>query len=230
MSRLVEITPAILGPGIEEEYADALAAIGELRAALGARPLTNSTPDGRLLLEIAWLEQEIGRRRLPIPVDASYAGTVYYLVGSGELDRVPGVRPALSRLWIVLQGYGLIKPRHMPVLIDAIETLCDDIRPLRPGVPNDEQAIVQAIASWADMLRRGERPTYRPPQDRFNGLDLPVLAAEFPELSNRLRGINTALFDGWRPYRARKGPLPAPVPGLPPEAPPLPPELEGRLP
>ena len=42
-------------PGIEEEYGDALAAIADLRRALGERPLTNDTPDGRVLLEVAWV-------------------------------------------------------------------------------------------------------------------------------------------------------------------------------
>ena len=48
---MIEITPAIMGPGIEEEYADALAAIADLRRALGDRQPTNDTPDGRVLLE-----------------------------------------------------------------------------------------------------------------------------------------------------------------------------------
>ena len=105
---MIEITPTIMGPGIEEEYAHALAAIAGLRLALGARPLTNDTPDGRVLLEVAWVEQEIKRQRLPIPVDASYAGTIYYLVGSNELLSLPGgvpdaagIKDALGRLYRV---------------------------------------------------------------------------------------------------------------------------------
>ncbi|HEX8412821.1 MAG TPA: hypothetical protein VF637_02925 [Sphingomicrobium sp.] len=47
---MIEITPSIMGPGIDEEYVDALAAIADLRRALDEQPLTNDTPDGRVLL------------------------------------------------------------------------------------------------------------------------------------------------------------------------------------
>lgn len=44
-----------------------MVAIADLRGALGERPLTNDTPNGRVLLEVVWIEQEIKRQRLPIP-------------------------------------------------------------------------------------------------------------------------------------------------------------------
>ena len=64
---MIPITPDILGDGIEEEYADALQAIGDIRAALGPRPMTNTRPDGRLLLNLVWIEQEIVASGCPYP-------------------------------------------------------------------------------------------------------------------------------------------------------------------
>jgi hypothetical protein len=71
---MIPSTPAIMGPGIEEEYADALVAIDDMRTALGSQRLTNDTPEGRVLLNIQWVEQEIRAQRLPIPVDDSFVG------------------------------------------------------------------------------------------------------------------------------------------------------------
>lgn len=233
---MIEITPEIMGPGIEEEYGDALVAIADLRLALGERPLTNDTPDGRVLLEAAWVEQEIHRQRLPIPVDHSYAGTIYYLVGSKELMHVPGVsnpqgtEDALGRLWLVLKGYGLIKPRHVPVLIAMIDDLCADGDQVRDRLNAEEREIVDDIRAQGVLLRRGEWPPYRRPQDQFFRFDTPNLDALVADFGNRVRGVAFPLFDSWRPYPARKPPLAAPLLGLPDRAAPLPAELESRLP
>jgi hypothetical protein len=234
---MIEITPAIMGPGIEEEYADALAAIADLRRALGPRPLTNDTPDGRVLLEMAWIEQEIGRQQLPIPVDASYAGTIYYLTGSNELLSLPGgvpdtagVKDALGRLYRVLQGIGLIKQRHVPVLIAMIDDLCTDADKVRDQLDPEEREVIDDIRAQGEILKHGEWPPYRRPQDRFFRYEAPNLNSLGLNYGNRAAGIAASLFDGWRPYPAKKPPLAAPVPGLPNKAPPLPAELEGRLP
>jgi hypothetical protein len=233
---MIEITPAIMGPGIEEEYADALAAIADLRGALGERPLTNDTPDGRVLLEVGWIEQEIGRRRLPIPVDASYAGTIYYLVGSNELLHVPGVlnpagiKDALGRLYRVLQGIGLVKPRHVPVLIAMIDDLCGDADTVRDRLNAEEREVIDDIRAQGVLLKRGEWPPYRQPQDRFFRYEAPNLNSLDLNFGNRAAGISASLFDSWRPYPAKKPPLAAPVPGLSQKAPRLPAELDGRLP
>ena len=233
---MIDITPAIMGPGIEEEYADALTAIADLRRALGERPLTNDTPDGRVLLEVAWVEQEIKRRQLPIPVDRSYAGTIYYLVGSGELVHVPGVlhpdaiEDPLGRLWLVLKGYGLMKPRHVPVLIAMIDDLCADADKVHDRLNAEEREVIDDIRAQGEILKRGEWPPYRRPQDRFFRYEAPNLNALGLNYGNRAAGIAASLFEGWRPYPAKKPALAAPVPDLPGKAPPLPAELEGRLP
>jgi hypothetical protein len=234
---MIEITPAIMGPGIEEEYADALTAIADLRRALGERPLTNDTPDGRVTLEVAWLEQEIKRQRLPIPVDASYVGTIYYLVGSNELLSLPGgvpdatgVEDALGRLYLVLRGEGLIKQRHVPVLISMIEDLCADADTVRDRLDAEEREVIDDIRAQGQLLKGGEWPPYRPPQEQFFRYEVPNLNALGLNFGNRAAGIAASLFERWRPYPAKKPPLAAPVPGLPPKAPPLPAELVGRLP
>lgn len=227
---MIEITPAIMGPGIEEEYADALAAIGDLRRALADRPLTNDTPDGRLLLEVMWIEQEIRREQLSIPVSRSYAGTIYYIAGSGELDRVPGLKDPLYRLYNILQGTGLIKPRHVPVLIAMIDDLYADARKVWGQLTQEEQATMDDIRAQGDIIRRGEWPPYRSPQGRFFRYDTPNLDQLVHNFGNRTRAVAVSLFDGERPYPAQKPPLAAPVAGLPPQAAPLPAKLEGRLP
>ncbi|MCC2975507.1 hypothetical protein LK533_02315 [Sphingomonas sp. PL-96] len=216
---MIEITPAILGPGIEEEYADAMAAIRDLRTALGERRLTNDTPDGRLLLEIAWLEQEIGRGRLPIPVGAN---TVFYLVGSGELNHIPGVQESLGRLYVVLKGIGLIKPRHIPVLVSMIDALYADAHAIWVEVPAGEQEVMEDLRARGDALRREHWPSADPLARRYNGLANPVLNERVANFSNRIAGIRAALFRDWRPSAAKKPPLDPPKPGLPREAPPEP--------
>jgi hypothetical protein len=114
---------------------------------LSDRPLTNDTPDGRLLLKVAWVEQEINRERLPMPVGAN---TVFYLVGSGELNHIPGVQGSLGRLYVVLKGIGLIKPRHMPVLISMIGKLYADARAVWVDVLAEEREVTE------DLRARGE--------------------------------------------------------------------------
>jgi len=95
---MIPVTPDIIGPGIEEEYADALAAIDDIGLALGQQDLTSNTPEAAVLRNVLWVEQEIEARRLPVPVNASFVGTIVYLVGSNELAGAPGFQEALGRL------------------------------------------------------------------------------------------------------------------------------------
>ena len=227
---MIEITPAILGPGIEEEYADALAAIDDMRLALGDAPLTNATPEGRVLLNAAWVKKQIEARRLPIPVDESFVGTIFYLVGSNELGHVPGFQEALGRLWLVLKGYGLMKPRHVPVLIAMIDDFVSDADRLG-GLDEGARRLLADMRAQADDLRAGGAwPLDRPPNKRFTVQVTPLLRDRLPQCQNRLRAIQAPLFEAWRPSPARKPHLPAPVPGLPPTAPVLTPDVEARLP
>ncbi|QYE34724.1 hypothetical protein KZX46_18535 [Polymorphobacter sp. PAMC 29334] len=227
---MIPITPEIMGPGIEEEYADALSAVHDMQRALGPQPLTNHTPEGRVSMEIKWVEQEIATRRLPIPVDKSYVHTIYYLVGSNELANYPGFQPAIVRLARVLDGDGLIKPRHLPIVVAMIEEFLDDAAKIRSNLPESDRLILADLNTIAHELQRGVMPAARRPQDTFSALASDALEQGVPNGSNRLRSINMSLFGGRRPWPARKPPLPAPVAGLPERAPPLPPALEGKMP
>jgi hypothetical protein len=216
--------------GIAEEYADALAAIGALRKALGPERPTNTTAAGRLLLTLAWLDQEIAAERLPIPVDRSHVSTVYYLTGSGELDAIPGVAPALERLYTVLQGHGVVKERHLPALADMVDRLLAEAGRC-PDLDGAERAALDDLRRAATPLRAGQLPPGRRVQDYpFSGVDTPNLDACIPNFFSRYSELENALFERIRPLALRKPPLPAPRPGLPPVAPPLPPELADRLP
>jgi hypothetical protein len=227
---VIVLTPEIIGPGIEEEYQDAMAAIADLRRALSGEVETNSTPEGRLLLELRWIAQEIDARRLPIPVDKSFVGTVFYLVGSNELSGIPGVEDALGRLWLVLKGYGLMKARHVPVLIAMMEDYLEQARPLWPQMTDQDLALIQHMSDQIDDLKQGGQWPKPKPKGYYIGKSGPTLDRGVDHGFEQLRDISCSLFEGWRPRPAYKGPLAAPVPGLPREAPPLPPELAGRLP
>jgi hypothetical protein len=228
---MIPSTPAIMGPGIEEEYADALVAIDDMRTALGSQRLTNDTPEGRVLLNIQCVEQEIRAQRLPIPVDDSFVGTIYYLVGSNELADYPGFQEALGRLWLVLKGYGLMKQRHVPLLISMMDDFIADAL-LCPNALDDQTHLLLSDMRYeADLLRQGGSwPRSRRPQDQFRLQITPALRACMQRCSGRANEIQTALFGRWRPPPARKPPLPAPVGGLPTQAPFLPPGLEAKLP
>ena len=228
---MIEITPEIIGPGIDEEYADALAAIDDMRRALGDVPLTNATPEGRVLLNAAWVKTQVEARRLPIPVDESFVGAIFYLVGSNELGHVPGFQEAIGRLWLVLKGYGLMKPRHVPVLIAMMDDFVDEAERCSTPIDPPAEALLADLRTEAGRLRRGgDWPKPRRPQDQFSVQVTPALRACVERCSGRATAIEMALFEGRRPSPARKPPLPAPVPGLPPTAPLLTPAVEARLP
>lgn len=215
---------------LAEEYADALSAIAALETALAGRTATNNTPDGRLLLTLAWLRQEIAAQRLPIPVDRSYVSTVYYLVGSGEVDHIPGVKQPLGELYVVLKGFGLVKERHRAGLIALIDGLLADTDRC-DAVTSAEAAALTEFRDIAGILRAGNWPAWRGPADYpFSGVDSDGLEASIPDFFERYSEIEDAVFERIRPSPLRKPPLPAPVPGLPPVAPSLPDALAGDLP
>lgn len=206
--------------GIAEEYADALAAISALEKALAGRVPTNDTPDGRLLLTLAWLKSDILAQRLPIPAAAR---TVFYLVGSGELKPIPGVKAPLHRLYLVMKGIGLIKPRHVPLLLSMIDDLYADAQAIWSELPIEEREVMDDLHARGAALRlKGEWPSANPLQRRQTGLANPVLECHVPDFDNRMTDITASLFEQWRPYDAKKPPLDPPHPGLPRNAPPEP--------
>lgn len=220
---MIEITLDFIEPGIDEEYTDALDAVSKLRLVLGSHRSMNDTVEGRFLLELAWIEQEIAANRLPIPVHPSYVGTVNYLIGSGELNSVPGFQDPHKRLYRVLSGIGLMKQRHLPVLIAMIDDLLDDAARC-PSLTGEERAALSDLNGLAQGLRDGGQwPVLRLPQEYpFTMIDTPHLDECVDNFFSREFEISASLFEGWRPRPARKSPLAPPVAGLPEQAPPLP--------
>ena len=64
---MIAITPQIMGPGIEEEYADLMERVAQLEVLLKPFPPSNDTREGRMVYFLMWPRQEIEARRLPIP-------------------------------------------------------------------------------------------------------------------------------------------------------------------
>lgn len=62
---MIPITPEILGPGIEEEYADAMERITFLLDAFKHHPASNDTAHGRVVYQLRWLKQESRRNAYP---------------------------------------------------------------------------------------------------------------------------------------------------------------------
>ena len=220
---VIAITPEIAGPGIEEEYADARAAINGICVALGEQRRTNDTPEGRLLLNIEWLDQQIATGKLSVPVNQSFVATIFHLVGSHELAGYPGLQPALGRLWLVLKGYGLMKRRHVPVLIDMIDDFIFAAESAKGHLPAADAALLDDMRAQADDLRRGGGwPKEGPPERGYYAIASEALGDAVDKGFVQLREIDASLFEGWRPRLARKPPLAAPTPDLPPVAPLLP--------
>ena len=222
---MIPITPDIIGPGIEEEYADAMQRITFLLDAFKEHPPTNDNFYGRIVYQLLWLKQEIEAHRLPIPVDRSYIGTLTYLVGSGDVNKTQEIRAQLGELDTILEGPGLIKPRHYPVVVAQIEdfiTLVTRHVPAAQLLPVERDALEQ-FATIAGKLLCGEIELPVSRQDYPAWLD-PTLHDHFdepyiPNGGNETRRVTLPVFGGWRPEPAEKPPLPAPNPGLDPRAP-----------
>jgi hypothetical protein len=127
---MIPITPQMIGPGIDEEYADALERIEKLEAAVKGVAPSNDTREGRMVYQLLWLRQEITARRLPLPLDDKYWGTLGYLVAEGSLDHL-GIAKPMGELATILTGTGLLKKRHYPVVV----AMLDDCRHRSRWVP-----------------------------------------------------------------------------------------------
>ena len=210
---MIAITPEIIGPGIEEEYADAMERIEVLLRILEPFPCSNDTPEGRLHYQVLWFRQEIEAGRLPIPLDRKYRGTLCYLIGSCKIDYLPGIETPMGELNTVLDGKGLIKPRHYPVVIALIDDLLEMI-----GNPPDISEAEQKFISVTRNIRAGlAENRYKIP---LNRMDYPSLIDTIPYtvlkknplFLDYVFAIGEALFASWRPKICRKGPLAPPNP------------------
>lgn len=92
--------PEVIGPGIEEEYADAMERIAFLLDAFKDYPASNDTAHGRVVYQLRWLKQEIEAKRLPVPVHKSWISTLCYVVGSCEVDDTKEIANALGELTV----------------------------------------------------------------------------------------------------------------------------------
>jgi len=227
---MIEITQEIIGPvdpvaSIEEEYAGALPRIAFLIEAFKDHPPSNDSPYGRMIYQLRWLDREIRARRLPIPVDRGWIATLAYLVGSGEVDDTKEIQTAMGELVRILQGPGLLKPRHTPVVLSLLDDLIADMHRYGDPLEPSEVELVAELSEVAEGIRSG---TIVPPIG--GGANLPPLKKRminanrlkklFPPLKEKddyiatRRNLTLPLFHGWCPFVAAKHPLAAPVPGL----------------
>ncbi len=232
---MIEITSEMIGPAdpmasIEEEYAEALLRVRFLLEAFRAHDPSNNTAHGRMVYQLRWLERELAARRVPIPLNRSWIATLCYLVGSGEVDDSQEIADAMGELTIILQGPGLLKPRHTPVVLSMLEDFIAMMHLYGDPLLPSEQELVEELSAVAVGMRAG---AIVPPIGggmKLLPLETQILDAKrfetvFPQHrapENYLRvssNLLRALFEGWCPYPARKPPLPAPVPGLSPTPP-----------
>ncbi|GAA5263975.1 hypothetical protein ACOSOMT5_P0395 [Acidiphilium sp. MT5] len=232
---MIEITQAMIGPAdpvasIEEEYAQALPRVRFLLEAFRGHDPSNNTAHGRMVYQLRWLERELVARRVPIPLDRRWIGTLCYLVGSGEVDDSKEIATSMGELTRILQGPGLLKPRHTPVVLSMLDDLIAAMRRYGDPLLLSEQELVEELSAVAAGMRAG---AIIPPIG--GGMNLPPLKKKMLE-AKRFKGVFPAhpspenylqvffnlskpLFGGWCPYPAKKPPLSAPVPGLDPSPP-----------
>lgn len=212
---MIPITPQIIGPGIEEEYADAMERIEKLEILLHGLPPSNDTREGRMVYQLRWLRQEIEAKRLPIPLDQKYWATLGYLVGEGSLDHL-GCEKPMGELARILDGVGLLKKRHYPVVAAMIDDFLDFVKksprlddPIEKMLVEESRQIRAKIAAGSLLL-----PLDKSQYPGWKGSTATKNLHRLPEFSNRRRAVALPLFEGWRPSPARKGLLPAPNPGM----------------
>lgn len=211
---MIPITPEIIGLGIEEEYADALERIEQLEKLLAPFPASNDTREGRMVYLIKWLRQEIEGERLPIPLEGKYWGTLAYLIGEGSLDYL-GAYPSMAQLANILEGIGLLKERHYPVVVAMLDDFLDFVDPVNQLEPVEQQ-LIQDCRQIRDGIaaRTLSLPLDKSSYPAWRRTLLMINLYQLPNFGNRYNMLETTVFAGWRPRPARKGALPAPKPGL----------------
>jgi hypothetical protein len=210
---MIAITPEMIGPGIDEEYEDALARIKRMEAALKGIAPSNDTREGRMVYQVMWLRQEIMARRLPIPVDRKYWGTLGYLVAEGSLDYL-GIEKAMGELATILGGRGLLKRRHYPVVVAMIDDLLE-LTKLAPQLDAEEQQLIDELRAMQTAIRSGEPlPLQKSTYPIWNAFKSARNLEQLPEFLQQRISLGPCLFDEWRPGPCLKGPLPAPNPGM----------------
>jgi hypothetical protein len=157
---VIEITQAMIGPAdpvasIEEEYAQALPRVRFLLEAFRGHDPSNNTAHGRMVYQLRWLERELVARRVPIPLDRGWIATLCYLVGSGEVDDSKEIADAMGDLTLILEGPGLLKPRHTPVVLSMLEDLIAAMHRYGDPLLPSEQELVEELSAVAAGMRAG---------------------------------------------------------------------------
>jgi hypothetical protein len=210
---MIPITPQIIGPGIDEEYADALERIEKLEAALKGVNPSNDTREGRMVYQLMWLRQELTARRLPLPLDDKYWGTLGYLVAEGSLDHL-GIAKPMGELARILSGTGMLKKRHYPVVVAMLDDLLT-LTQRATQLDANEQQMIEDIRAVRAAIGSGQPlpfdKTSFPAWKAFK--DAPNLE-QLPGYLQQRRNVGACVFEEWRAPLCHKGPLPAPNPGL----------------
>jgi hypothetical protein len=157
---VIEITQEMIGPAdpvasIEEEYAQALPRVRFLLEAFRGHDPSNNTAHGRMVYQLRWLERELVARRVPIPLDRRWIATLCYLVGSGEVDDSKEIADAMGDLTLILEGPGLLKPRHTPVVLSMLEDLIAAMHRYGDPLLLSEQELVEELSAVAAGVRAG---------------------------------------------------------------------------
>lgn len=212
---MIPITTQIMGPGIEEEYADVMERVAKLEFLLKPFPPVPNNPEGCMAYLLMCLRREIEAQRLPIPLEGKYWGILGYLVAEGALNYL-GTEQLMGELTRILDGTGLLKPRHHPVVVAMLEDFLDylqrgarGIEPLEQELIEETRAIHAKLAAHQIKLPLDEAayPAWKKSgvTDRLD---------YFPKFFGRQWALSTTLFSSFRPTPCRKGPLPAPNPGM----------------
>ncbi|MCQ8279492.1 hypothetical protein NFI95_13685 [Acetobacteraceae bacterium KSS8] len=225
---MIPVTPEMVRAGdIDEEYDDLKPRIAFLLNLWKAHAPRNDDPYGRMVYFLLWLRQEVEARRIPIPLDRSYLGTIKYLTGSGEVRDSDDVSRAMGEIIEILEGRGLIKKRHYPLLVSLMDDFIAKVRNNRPGLEQTD-SFFREYCEIRDQIAAGAlKPPLEPTseQNRFDFASGKSLASVLPgesapDYQLEVELIRTVLpLTGSRPYQARKPPMPAPNPGLATTAP-----------
>lgn len=210
---MIPITPQIMGPGIDEEYADALERIDKLQALLQGFPPSNDTREGRMVYQLKWLRQEITARRLPIPLDQKYWATLGYLLGEGTLDYL-GAGKLMGELARILRGIGLLKKRHYPVVVAMIDDFLALAKQAPRLDPEEKQLLDETRALRAKLAAGAPMPFDKSQYPAWKAVPEAKNLGQLAGYSQQRRALSATLFEEWRPPACRKGTLPAPNPGM----------------
>jgi hypothetical protein len=215
---MIPITPDIIGPGIEEEYADALPRLDRILEILQDLKPGNDTFEARVVANCQWLRRMILERTMPIPLDRSYWGTLGYVMGDMTFAAVnPELDQKIYEVVSIVDGDGLLKPRHYPVAVALIRDLIDAMnRDLHP-LSADEAAATHELGEVIRWIKHHDAQLPLD-EDAFPNVAKLGKNPKFDGVTKvraRLHDMSRVVFRGEKPIECFKGPLAAPVPGLP---------------